>query len=71
MALSVGELALVVCGHLLDADIPFLMPAEFSEQLTPIWRLSLEVVTWPPTKGIDRAGLEAVVRSLGAPIQGR
>ncbi len=70
LALSVGELALVVCGHLLDADIPFLMPAEFSEQLTPIWRLSLEVVTWPPPKGIDRAGLEAVVRSLGAPIQG-
>ena len=38
VALSVGELALVICGHLLDADIPFLMPAEFSEQLIPIWR---------------------------------
>jgi hypothetical protein len=68
VTLSVGELALVVCGHLLDQPVSFEMPSQFDEQLIPIWRPSLEVVSWPPPEGIDRAGLEAVVRSLGKPI---
>jgi hypothetical protein len=67
-ALSVGELAFVVCGHLLNQPLPFARAAQFTEHLTPIWRPSLEATAWPPPKGLDRAGLQACVHTLGQPI---
>lgn len=67
-ALSVGELVLVVCGHVLDQPVFFDMPSQFNEQLVAIWRPQLEVAAWPPPKGLDPVDLEAVVRALGESI---
>jgi hypothetical protein len=57
-ALSIGELTLVVCGHVLDIEASFQMPSQFAAQLAPIWPLSMEVVSWPPSDPIGHAGLE-------------
>lgn len=68
VALSVGQLALVVFGHMLDAPLELKLPAQFEGKLTPIWAPSIEVVGWPPPEGIDYQGLYAVVHSFGEPI---
>jgi hypothetical protein len=69
VALSVGQLAFVVYGHTFPIPQPFTMPAEFATRLIPIWPPEQEVVEWPPSDGVDYAGLEACVRSLGDPIE--
>jgi hypothetical protein len=69
VALTVGQLALVVYGHTLPVPLSFTLPAQFGPSLIPIWPPEHEVVKWPAAIGLDDAALEACVRSLGDPIQ--
>jgi hypothetical protein len=69
IAINVGQLALAVCGHLLQTESRFKMPTEFAASLIPIWPPTIEVVKWPPAETIDYIALQACVRSLGEPIQ--
>jgi hypothetical protein len=75
LVVTIGELALVVFGHLLpmppvgpDDPLPGIpLEDQFPSQLIQIWPFIHEVVDWPPPKVIDDAGLEAIVWALGVP----
>ncbi len=69
VALGVGDLAFVVFGHLLPMRLPdFAFPQHLGSKIIQIWPPMQEVVTWPPAGALDDADLDAIVRSLGAPI---
>ncbi|HTX31728.1 MAG TPA: hypothetical protein VMD09_10090 [Solirubrobacteraceae bacterium] len=69
VALSVGQLAFVVFGHLLSVPIQLTVPEEGSK-LVPIWPPEREVVAWPPSDALDDAAITNVLTSLGLPIPG-
>jgi len=68
IALSVGELALIVYGHLLPHPAEFVLQEDHAAKLVQIWPPVHEVVDWPPSVPLDDAALEACVRSLGESI---
>jgi hypothetical protein len=68
VAITVGELAFVVFGHLLSTRLTFSLPQQLVSKLVPIWPPVHEVVGWPLQTTLDDAALEACVWSLGAPI---
>jgi hypothetical protein len=69
VALSVGQLALVVFGqHVVMPPYSHGLPAEFSSKLVQISPTIHETVRWPPPDDLDNQSLESCVRSLGAPI---
>jgi hypothetical protein len=71
ITLSIGELAFVIFGYLLAPPMPNVtLPQRFASKLVQIWPLATEIVEWPPAHALDDADLDAVVRSLGAPIKG-
>jgi hypothetical protein len=69
VALSVGQLALVVFGqHVVRPPYSHPLPERFALQLVQISPPIHEIVAWPPPNALDDETLEACVRSLGAPI---
>jgi hypothetical protein len=68
-AITIGQLCLVVFGHLFDQLVP---PVVFPEAIVPklvqIWPPITEIVAWPPASSLDDDALDAVVNSLGLPI---
>lgn len=77
LAVTIGQLALVVFGHVLsmapysigDTLPGIALESQFPSQLVQIWPLVHEVVRWPPAASLDDAGMDAIVRSLGQPIK--
>jgi hypothetical protein len=77
VVVTIGELAIVVLGHLFSLHgvsvgdplpgIP--LHERFPGQLIQIWPLTNEAVSWPPPTILDDAALDTVVRSLGRPIE--
>jgi hypothetical protein len=70
VALSVGQLAFVVFGHLLGVPIQFNVPEDLGSKLVPIWPPEREVVAWPPSDTLDDSAVINVLTSLGLPIPG-
>jgi hypothetical protein len=70
VALSVGQLAFVVFGHLLGVPYTLTLPQEIRAKLIPIWPPTIEVARWPPADIIDDDAMNGVVLSLGLPIPG-
>lgn len=70
VALSVGQLAFVVFGHLLGIPIQFPLSEEVESKMIPIWPPTNEVARWPPANTLDDAEMNAIVTSLGLPIPG-
>jgi len=68
VALTVGQLAFVVFGHVLAVPFNFSLPEQIAPRLEPIWPPTHEVVKWPPSDAVDDTALEDLVRSLGFSI---
>ncbi len=75
LVVTIGELAMVIFGHLLSMPpigpsdtVPGIpLEKQFPSHLIQIWPLIHEVVVWPPPAIINDAGLDAVVRAFGVP----
>jgi hypothetical protein len=65
VALSIGQLALVVYGHVMPTPANFTLPDELDRKLIHIWRPLYEVVSWPPAESLVEADLDAIVSALG------
>lgn len=76
VAVTIGELAMVVLGHTFSLagirvgdPLPGIALHEsFPGQLVQVWPLKNETVRWPPPTILDDAVLDAIVRSLGQPM---
>jgi hypothetical protein len=65
VALTVGQLALIVYGHVMPVPAYRTLPSEFESKLVHIWRPTLEVAYWPPPETLTETDLDLIVTSLG------
>lgn len=69
-AITVGQLAFVVYGHLLGVPNPHQLPSAMGAKLAQIWPPESEVLNWPPAETLDDVDIQAVLASLGEPMGG-
>ena len=65
IALTLGQLALIIYGHVMATPASRSLPSEFDSKLIHIWRPGHEVVSWPPPDGLIEVDLDAIVSTLG------
>ncbi len=68
-ALSVGQLAFVVYGHVLGVPHPLNLPEALTSKLIDVWPPTQDVLVWPPAETLTDDDLELVVYSLGLPME--